>query len=150
MHHGPGDAQALLFAAGQRNRIELFLAGKTDLVERREHAPPRLLAIETYKLDAEEAAGGEKYEFTEMYPGFIAEAEKEGNKAALATFRNANEAEKVHHELYNKGLEAVKAGQDLPGGQIFVCQGCGHTVLGEAPDRCPICGAKKEKYMEIV
>ena len=30
--------------------------------------------------------------------------------------------------------------------KFYVCPVCGHTVLNEAPDHCPVCGAKKEMY----
>ncbi|MFA5191351.1 MAG: hypothetical protein WC740_11530 [Verrucomicrobiia bacterium] len=32
---------------------------------------------------------------------------------------------------------------------IHVCEVCGHTVVGEAPDKCPICGARKEEFVEV-
>ena len=46
-------------------------------------------------------------------------------------------------------LAAVKAGKDMDATPIFVCAGCGHTVLGEAPDKCPVCGAPKQRFSEI-
>jgi len=33
--------------------------------------------------------------------------------------------------------------------KIFVCGVCGCTVEGEAPEKCPICGAPKSKFSEI-
>jgi hypothetical protein len=42
---------------------------------------------------------GEGYEFKEMYPAFIKEAEAEGNKRALISFRNAMAVEEIHHSL---------------------------------------------------
>jgi hypothetical protein len=38
-HHGAGDGQALLFAAGERHRHGLFAIEQADLVERGAHAP---------------------------------------------------------------------------------------------------------------
>ncbi|MGQ9525537.1 MAG: rubrerythrin family protein [Armatimonadota bacterium] len=95
------------------------------------------------------AIAGEAYEFKEMYPEFLAGAEQEGNRAAETSFRWALAVEETHHGLYTKALESVTSGQDLPQAAIFVCQACGHTVVGEAPDRCPVCGAPKEKFAEI-
>jgi rubrerythrin len=95
------------------------------------------------------AIDGEGHEFREMYPDFLKEAESEGNKAAVATFRNAMAAEEIHHDLYSKALEAVKAGSDLPATSICVCEVCGCTVEDGAPDKCPICGAPKEKFSEV-
>jgi len=97
----------------------------------------------------QDAIEGEGHEFQEMYPYFIAEAESEGEKAALMSFQNANAVEEIHHGLYGKALEAVKAGDDLPEAAIFVCGICGNTVLGEAPEKCPICGAPKARFSAI-
>lgn len=95
------------------------------------------------------AIDGEGHEFKQMYPGFVAEAEKEGNKPAFYSFQNALAVEEIHHGLYTEALESVKSGSDLPETKIFVCQVCGNTVKGEAPDKCPVCGAAKEKFNEI-
>jgi len=95
------------------------------------------------------AIEGEGHEFKEMYPGFIAEAESEGNKAAATSFKNACAVEEIHHGLYSKALEAVQAGNDLPSQPIFVCGVCGNTVEGEAPERCPVCGAPRARFSEV-
>lgn len=95
------------------------------------------------------AINGEGEEFEQMYPGFLAEAEKEGNKPAVVSFQNALAVEKIHHGFYTEALESVKSGSDLPETKIFVCQVCGNTVTGQAPDPCPICGSAKEKFTEI-
>jgi rubrerythrin len=94
---------------------------------------------------------GEAYEFQEMYPKFLANAEKAAdNPAAVKSFNFALEAEKEHWTLYRKALEAVKAGKDLPAKKMWVCEICGHTVEGdEPPDKCPICNAGKKAYTEI-
>jgi glutamate synthase domain-containing protein 2/rubrerythrin len=95
------------------------------------------------------AIAGESHEFKEMYPGFIQQAESEGNKAAVISFRNANAVEKTHHDLYSGALEALEAGKDLPPSSIYVCDVCGHTHVGsEAPEKCPVCGAAKAKFRE--
>ncbi|PKM76911.1 MAG: rubrerythrin [Firmicutes bacterium HGW-Firmicutes-15] len=88
-----------------------------------------------------EAVAGEHHEFTEMYPGFIAEAEKEGNQQAKTSFHLANEVEKVHHKLYEKALQAVEQQQDIQTEAFYLCPVCGHVEENEAPGRCPVCGA---------
>ena len=82
-------------------------------------------------------------------PGFLTEAQKEGNKPAAYSFKNALAVEEIHHGLYSEALESVKAGADLPETRIFVCHVCGNTVKGQAPDKCPICGATKDKFTEV-
>jgi len=95
------------------------------------------------------AIAGETYEFTEMYPAMIKDAENDSHPRARSSFNYANEVEKVHAELYKKALEKVESGSDLEENKMFVCQVCGFTVEGEAPDVCPICGARHDKFDEI-
>ena len=101
------------------------------------------------KQNLQAAIEGEGHEFQVMYPAFIQEAEAEGNKAALISFRNANAVEKTHYDLYSQALEALDAGKDLNPAAIYVCDVCGHTHVGEAPDKCPVCGAPKTKFKEV-
>jgi rubrerythrin len=114
------------------------------------HAHLRVMkGVAETKQNLQEAIAGEAHEFQEMYPAFIQEAEAEGNKAALVSFRNANAVEKTHHDLYSGALECLTAGKDLPPGSIHVCDVCGHTHVGEAPEKCPVCGATKAKFKEV-
>jgi rubrerythrin len=96
-----------------------------------------------------DAMNGENYENTEMYPAFEAVAKLQEEKGALRSIFYALEAEKIHEVMYGDAQQTVKAGSDLEPQKIFVCSLCGHTVYGEAPDRCPICKAIKEKYKEF-
>ncbi|MBF0177831.1 MAG: rubrerythrin family protein [Magnetococcales bacterium] len=116
------------------------------------HAHSHLRVLGGIKSTAEnlqEAMGGEKYEFTEMYPGFVATAEAEGNKQAVRSMHNAMEVEKVHHQLFQQALAAVQSGKDLENLQIYVCPICGHTEIGTPPDTCPVCHAKGSVYKAV-
>ena len=68
----------------------------------------------------------------------------EKNEAAAISFRNALAVEEIHHILYSEALERLKKGKDLARQEIFVCEVCGNTVYGHAPDRCPVCSAEKK------
>jgi rubrerythrin len=96
-----------------------------------------------------EAIEGEHYEFTKMYPEFLEDAESEENKQAERTFDYANEVEKIHHELYQKALEAVQNGEDLEKTEMYICPVCGYTHEGEPPESCPVCGAAKKVFKKI-
>jgi rubrerythrin len=116
------------------------------------HAHAHLKAVGGIKSTAENlqaAVEGEGYEFREMYPPFLKEAQEEGAKKAEISFKYALAVEKVHHGLYQKALEAVNAGNDLPERKVFVCEICGHTVYDKAPEKCPICGVPQTKFLEI-
>ena len=95
------------------------------------------------------AIEGEGYEFKQMYPGFLSEAEAEKNAPATASFRNALAVEEIHHNLYAEALASVRNGKDLPAQDIFVCDVCGNTVYGHAPDKCPVCAADRSKFMKV-
>jgi rubrerythrin len=116
------------------------------------HAHAHLRALGEVKTTADNltaAVEGEGYEFKTMYPPMVAEAQAEQNQAALVSFRNAMAVENVHHDLYSKALEAVKAGSDMPAGRIYVCPVCGNTVIDTVPDKCGVCGAAKDRFVEI-
>ncbi len=114
------------------------------------HAHLRVLGgIKATDENLQAAIAGEGHEFKEMYPAFVTEAEKEGNKPAISSFKNALAVEEIHHGLYSEALDAVKSGSDLPAGSIAVCSVCGNTVKGGAPDKCPVCGALKDKFAHV-
>lgn len=94
------------------------------------------------------AVAGETYEFTEMYPPMLAQAETEQHKAKRM-FNYASKAEAVHAKLYQMALAAVEQGKDLAETNFFLCPVCGHIELGAPPASCPICGAKGEKFVRV-
>jgi rubrerythrin len=95
------------------------------------------------------ASMGEHYEFTRMYPPFIATAEEEDNQRAHTSFEYANEVEQIHHRLFEEVLKAVNGGQPLKNEPYFVCPVCGNTVAGAAPEKCPICGTARDKFKRV-
>jgi rubrerythrin len=110
------------------------------------HSHFRLLAgIKSTAENLQDAIDGETYEFTKMYPDMLADAMAANDSAAVADFHMANEAEKIHAELFKKA--AANPGQAAP--KVFVCKVCGHVAEGAAPDVCPICGSKHQVYVEI-
>jgi rubrerythrin len=94
----------------------------------------------------EAAIGGETFEVDEMYPAYDAIAELQEEKGARRSIRYALEAEKIHAAMYGKAKQAVDSGKDLEIGQIHICSACGYTGEGEPPERCPVCGATKDKF----
>jgi len=56
-------------------------------------------------------------------------------------------AEKVHAGIYRAARKAVEAGADLAFAPIHVCGVCGFTMEGDVPDKCPVCGAPKAKFV---
>ncbi len=92
---------------------------------------------------------GENYEINEMYPAFHAVAKLQEEKGAMQTFNYALQAEKIHASMYQNAKKTVEARKDIQLGMMHICEVCGHTVEGEAPDRCPVCGASKDKFRKF-
>jgi len=105
-----------------------------------------LKAIKSTKENLREAIAGETHEFKEMYPEMIAIARAEGAKDAERSFNYANAVEEHHARLYHDLLEGLEGKESYP---YFVCPICGMTVGKEAPERCPVCGAKGAMFRKI-
>jgi rubrerythrin len=90
---------------------------------------------------------GEHYESNEMYPVFNNTAKLQGEKMAELSTHYALEAEKIHEELYAKAKELADQKRDIDAKKISICPVCGHTVVGDPPERCPICGVAKGRFI---
>ncbi len=112
------------------------------------HAHAHLRALKAVRSTVEnlqDAVAGETHEFKDMYPDMIAAAKAEDNKAAERSFTYANEVEKVHAALYEKALADP---ENLPETDYYVCTTCGYTCEGEAPEKCPVCGANHRAFFK--
>ncbi len=92
---------------------------------------------------------GEHQEFTRMYPSMIDQAVEEQADKAQTSFEWANTVEQIHYNLFQEMLKAVKEKQSIPNAPYYVCPLCGNTVLGQPPDKCPICATLGKKFKKI-
>jgi rubrerythrin len=99
----------------------------------------------------QEAAAGEDYETTEMYPEFAKVAEQEGFKEIAGVFRSIAVAEARHRDRY------LALDKNVLGGTVFkrdkpvrwVCRNCGYVHESpEAPSKCPAC-AHPQAHFEL-
>ena len=98
-----------------------------------------------------DAASGENYEWTDMYPGFAKVAHEEGFEEIARKFELVAAIEKTHEERYLKLLDNVKTGRVFISKDVVIwkCRNCGHIVVGKyAPELCPVCGHAKS-YFEL-
>ena len=98
-----------------------------------------------------EAAGGENYEWTDMYDNFAKEAREEGFEEIAKLFEGVAAIEKEHEDRYRKLLENVE--KELvfskDGDVIWQCTNCGHICVGKkAPEVCPVC-AHPQAYFQV-
>ncbi len=134
---------------GQPQVARLFrAAAEAETVHARNHFNA-MDGVGSTKDNLMAASIGEHHEFTRMYPPFIEQAEEENNKRAKVTFEFANQVEQVHHRAFEEALKAINEGQQLKDEPYFVCQVCGYTVAGEAPDKCPVCGAPQSRFKQV-
>jgi rubrerythrin len=93
------------------------------------------------------AIAGELFEIEEMYPAYISVAQAQTEKPAETVFNYALAAEKVHAGIYEQAKTAVSQGKDIGYQPIHICPVCGFTMEGEAPEKCPVCGTSKAKFV---
>jgi rubrerythrin len=133
---------------GYQNVASLF---RTAAQAERIHAEGHLEALDGIGSTADNlvtAIEGETYEFTQMYPPMLKQAEADGHKAKRM-FDYAAKAEAVHAQLYKLALEAVRSGKDLPEDKIYLCPVCGHIEFGTPPETCPVCNARGSSYVLV-
>lgn len=101
------------------------------------------------EANLKDAAGGEHYEWEEMYPTFAKEAREEGFLEIAALFDMVADIEKEHEERYKKLLANIegKLVFTREGDAIWECGNCGHIVVGPAaPEVCPVCDHPKSYF----
>lgn len=98
------------------------------------------------------AAGGESYEWTDMYKQFAEDARQEGFTKIALLFEMVAEIEKEHEKRYLDLLKNIEDNkvfirEDLV---IWKCRNCGHIHVGKvAPELCPVC-SHPQSYFEMV
>lgn len=95
------------------------------------------------------AAGGENYEWTEMYKNFAEEAKQEGFTNIAGLFKMVAEIEKHHEERYLELLKNIEENKVFNKDEIksWICRNCGYIYIGEnAPEKCPVCAHPKAYF----
>lgn len=88
------------------------------------------------------AADGERFEHTDMYPGFADIARDEGFVRAAETWEAISVSEKQHEKRYRELAANLKADRVFRRDREMVwrCRNCGYLHTGnQAPEKCPAC-----------
>jgi len=96
------------------------------------------------------AVSGETFEFKKMYPEYVNTAKQEGDKQAAWSFDVAMKVEQVHANLFLKAIDTLKTRKSLEKVDYYVCSVCGNTVENVPPEKCPVCGAPKSRFLKVV
>ncbi|MDY7033336.1 MAG: rubrerythrin family protein [Thermodesulfobacteriota bacterium] len=98
--------------------------------------------IGTTAQNLKEAAAGENYEWTDMYPSFAKVAREEGFEDIAKIFESIAVAEKQHERRYLGLLTNIEKGTVFKKEKSVTwrCRNCGYLHEGiEAPGTCPAC-----------
>lgn len=101
------------------------------------------------KGNLQDAAGGEHFEWSEMYKQFAQEAKAEGFLEIASKMEMIAKIEKSHEERYNKLIANLDRDVVFHGteGTVWICRNCGHIHVGkEAPAACPVCAVPRSYF----
>lgn len=105
--------------------------------------------IGTTVENLQEAAAGENYEHTTMYPDFAATAREEGFANIADIFMAIAVAEKQHEKRYKDLLANIEGGRVFKRDtrETWRCRNCGYLYEGEeAPEVCPACAHARAHF----
>jgi len=147
---GYGDVASLFRAAARAEKIHAenhaAVISKMGGVPKADVQKPE---VKSTKENLEAAIKGETYEKDTMYPEFIAQARKEGNRDALQTLNFAKSAEIEHAKLYSASLAGLDGLKNSKGKTMYVCTVCGFTTENVNFEKCPVCYNPKDKYVPV-
>ena len=95
------------------------------------------------------AADGEKFEHSELYPGFAKIAREEGFERAADTWDAISVSERQHEKRYRELAGNLAADRVFKRAEerTWRCMNCGYIHVGEeAPDKCPACVHPREFF----
>src|SRR5271169_4535821 len=123
------------------------------------NTPPKAEKLGAMTEENLKAAFAGESQASQKYLAFAAKADAEGYPNIGRLFRAVAYAEstharnhlsvlggigdtaaKDHQAIYDATGKGLGAGNDLGDSPVRVCPICGHTVIGDAPDECPVCG----------
>lgn len=105
--------------------------------------------IDSTLANLKEAAGGENYEHSQMYPGFAKTAREEGFHEIADVFENIAVAERFHEKRYLDLASNIEQDKVFRRSEevTWRCRNCGYIHSGsEAPEECPACAHPRAHF----
>ena len=99
----------------------------------------------------EAAAGGENFEWTDMYARMAKDAREEGFDDVATLFESVGEIEREHEARYLSLLKNIEENRvfEKAEKQVWQCANCGHQQKSEAAENvCPVCDHPRS-YFQI-
>ncbi len=147
---GYGEAASYFRAAAKAE--EIHAANHAVVIKKMGGAPKADVKTPDVKSTKENLAAaiqGESYERDTMYPEFLAQARKEGNRDAIETFNFAKTAEGEHAKMYTATLDGLDGLKGSKAKDLFVCTVCGYTTAKVDFEKCPSCFNPKDRYVKV-
>lgn len=145
-------AIALLFKAASESELIHANNHKIILIRMGESIP----AIEPeYRVKStienlKNAIEGERYEYNEMYPAFIKNANTAENYMAQISLTYAYKVELKHRDFFIEALIALESQKENTLAKIYyLCPTCGNTYATTAPSRCEISMTDSKLFISI-
>lgn len=104
--------------------------------------------VKSTRENLQAALNGETYERDVMYPGFIAQARKEGKIDAIRSLNYAKTAEAEHARLYQEALNDM-AGWKAQNVSFYVCPVCGYTTTAKPSEKCPSSFTPAHRFIAV-
>lgn len=108
--------------------------------------------IGTTLENLKEAANGENFEHSKLYPGFARVAKEEGFDEIADLFERVSVAEKFHEKRYRAFAENLEKGKVFKRDKkvVWRCRNCGYIhEANDAPEICPACRHPRA-YFELL
>lgn len=108
-------------------------------------------SIPATQANLEDGAGGEHYEWSEMYPKFAKEARDEGFTEIAIQMELIAKVEEEHEKRYRQLIENMKNGAVFKKDDkiVWICRNCGHIhVATAAPQICPVCKHQQSFFQQ--
>lgn len=86
------------------------------------------------------------YDFTQLYPAFIEQADKDGHPMASATIRAAVNTTSGQVKVLNFAQANLGRNKEF---EYWVCGMCGNLESRDEPVACKLCGAVREKFVSV-
>jgi len=147
---GYGAVASLFRAAAQAEKVHA--ANHAKVIEKMGGTPTADVKepeVKSTRENLQAAIAGESYERDTMYPEFLAQARREGNRDALQTFNYAKTAEAEHARLYQKALDSLDSLTGSEAATYYVCSVCGYTTTNLDFTKCPSCFEPKDNYRQV-
>ena len=112
------------------------------------HAKMEPIVVKTTRRNLLVPLKGEAKESEEIYPAFIATANKDGNTSAALSFRYAQTAETGHYKMFKEASDSLDSWKKAGKG-FYVCGICGLTLVELPATKCPSCGFPSTNFKLI-